>query len=120
MNRIIPDKEGREKFFAELEREYRENEHEYDMALLQDVADARATSTKELTPYDTKFTINMKGSVRPFVTYIIAGLYTFGKIWNTIQTKTFVFEQKDFMILLGIIGFYFGLREIGKALKKNM
>lgn len=124
IDRVLPDKTQREKFKHELEIEIKKNEHDIEMAMLDDLKDARSMAVHELGEHDTKFTKNLKGSVRPIIAFFLVGNYIFYKVFDVINTwkesQTIPkFTREDFLIVLSILAFYFGSRGLEKLLNKD-
>ena len=101
VTRLIPDKAGQEKFFAEIEKELREHEHEYSMAILTDIRNAR----EMFAGISNKFSDILRTIPRPYIA-MIAGTAWLISLWQ----KQFVLDYYDYGVIGSILSFYFGFR----------
>ena len=105
VTRLIPDKAGQERFFAEIEREYREHEHEYSMAILTDLKNARGM----FAGISNKFSDILRTIPRPYIAMIA------GTAWLiSLITKNFKLDYYDYGVIGSVLSFYFGFRHFEK------
>jgi hypothetical protein len=106
VTRLIPDKAGQERFFAELEREYKEHEHEYSMAILADLKSAR----EMFSGISNKFSDILRTIPRPYIAMIA------GTAWLiSLVAKDFKLDYYDYGVIGSVLSFYFGFRHIEKV-----
>ena len=106
--RVIPDKQGQERFLAEIEKEYAENEHEYEMDFMEVVKESQ-----QIYEWEPKFSQILKGSTRWIIAIMFASFYIYQRIVGM------SISPLDEKIILGIIGFLFILRSVEKNLKRT-
>lgn len=111
IDKIFPDATRKEELKAQLKLKILEQAMEEKKLLFADLQNARELYKEELREQGVWSVVkSIRAMVRPTLAYCSMGFYVFAKLTHVLL------NNMDYALLMGVFGFYFGLRTLERTL----